>query len=215
MTPPTCRLAIFDLDGTVLDTLEDLADSLNHALALHGCPTRTLAEVRSFVGDGIRLLVERAVPEGCGITDSVFADFKAHYAQHCTDKTRPYDGILPLLHALRERGIATAVVSNKADFAVQTLCSRYFPGLFHLCVGEKAGIRRKPAPDSVNRVLAALSIPAEDAVYIGDSEVDIRTGENARLRCISVTWGFRDAPLLLEQGAQTLAHTPGQLLALL
>lgn len=211
------RLAIFDLDGTILDTLEDLAGALNHALTEFGYPTRTLPEVRSFVGNGIRNLIRRGAPSGTPeeTIDRLHAAFTAHYNAHCADKTRPYDGIPALLTALRDRGLRIAVVSNKPDGAVRPLCARYFPGLFDAAVGERTGVARKPAPDSVNAVLAEMGVDRTEAVYIGDSEVDIETARNAGMACISVDWGFRTRMQLQSSGASVIASTPGELLALL
>ena len=207
------KLAIFDLDGTLLETLEDLHDSTNHALVSQGLPPRTLDEVRRFVGNGIHKLIERAVPAGSSIetVEQVFEEFKKWYAVHCNDKTCAYDGIEDMLHALRKAGVCTAVVSNKADFGVQTLCKTYFSDLLDVAVGQREGIRLKPAPDSVNEVLRLLDIRREDAVYIGDSDVDIDTARNAGMDCISVTWGFRSRKFLLEHGAEILADKPAEL----
>lgn len=211
------RLAIFDLDGTILDTLEDLTDSTNYALQKNNFPQRTIEEVRHFVGNGIGKLIERAVPAGTEAeeTKQVLADFTQYYGQHCADKTKAYDGIKELIEELRRNGYLTAVVSNKADFAVQELCEQYFPNLFDYVVGEKENIRRKPAPDTVFEVLEKLHINKEDAVYIGDSDVDIQTAVNAGLEKISVTWGFRDREFLLEQGADWVVDTPNAILELL
>lgn len=211
------QLVIFDLDGTLLDTLDDLADAVNWALKQEQLPRRTREEVRAFVGNGIRNLIERAVPAGteAAQTDRVFAGFKARYAGHCADKTRPYPGILELLARLRAEGIRTAVVSNKADFAVQTLCRDYFPGLVDCAVGERAGIPKKPAPDSVQEVLRALKISREQAVYVGDSEVDVVTARNAGMDGILVLWGFRDRQTLERAGAKTFAATAEELCAAL
>ena len=207
------KLAIFDLDGTLLETLEDLHDSTNHALVSQGLPPRTLDEVRRFVGNGIHKLIERAVPEGSSseTVEQVFEEFKTWYAVHCNDKTSAYDGIKEMLLALRKAGVRTAVVSNKADFGVQTLCKTYFSGLLDVAVGQREGIRLKPAPDSVNEVLRLLEIRREDAVYIGDSDVDIDTARNAGMDCISVTWGFRRREFLLEHGAAIQADKPENL----
>ena len=207
------KLAIFDLDGTLLETLEDLHDSTNHALVSQGLPPRTLDEVRRFVGNGIHKLIERAVPEGSSseTVEQVFEEFKTWYAVHCNDKTSAYDGIKEMLLALRKAGVRTAVVSNKADFGVQTLCKTYFSGLLDVAVGQREGIRLKPAPDSVNEVLRLLETRREDAVYIGDSDVDIDTARNAGMDCISVTWGFRRREFLLEHGAVILADKPENL----
>jgi len=209
------ELVIFDLDGTILNTLEDLGDALNHALAASGFPTRTMQEVRQFIGNGIRNLIRRGAPEGTedAVIDRLHRDFTAYYNVHCADKTRPYGGILPVLAALREAGIRTAVVSNKPNEAVQVLCAKYFPGLFDMAVGERTGIRRKPAPDSVFAVLEELEIVKENAVYIGDSEVDIQTACNAGMDCISVDWGFRDDNCLRQAGAACIVAAPEQLLS--
>ncbi len=208
---------IFDLDGTLLDTRDDLRDALNHSLAAHSYPTRTLDEARRFVGNGIRNLVSRGVPAGTAEADidAVFETFKPYYQAHCLDKTKPYEGILELLVRLKQTGYPTAVVSNKADAAVQTLCDRFFPGLVDFAVGERQNVRRKPAPDSVLAALDALKVSREQAVYVGDSEVDIQTARNAGLPCISVTWGFRTEKTLLEAGAERLVHTPRELWELL
>lgn len=204
------KLVIFDLDGTLLDTLNDLADSTNHALQAFGLPQRSVDEVRHFVGNGIHKLIERAVPADCSgeTVEQVFAEFKAWYAVHCNDKTRAYDGIMELLSSLRREGVRTAVVSNKADFGVQTLCKTYFSGLLDVAVGQRDGIRIKPYADSVDEVLRLLKVDRQTAVYVGDSDVDIDTAKNARLDCISVTWGFRSRQFLLDHGAQVLADTP-------
>ncbi|MBQ8552147.1 MAG: HAD family hydrolase [Clostridia bacterium] len=207
------KLAIFDLDGTILSTLDDLTDSTNHALAVNGLPIRTTNEIRSFVGNGARLLIERAVPKGCpmDVTDKVFDEFRSYYAAHSDIKTCPYDGILDMLHELRKNGCRTAVLSNKPDFAVQTLCKQYFDGLLDFAAGEKNGIPRKPAPDSVNAILSELSVDRQDTVYIGDSDVDIDTAKNAGMDCISVDWGFRDRDFLLAHGAKNIASTAKEL----
>lgn len=197
------ELAVFDLDGTVLDTLNDLKNSLNYALGEFSMPSRSLDETRAFVGNGIRKLIERGVPAGTPVevTDEVEKVFNGHYAVHCTDTTKPYDGIHELIARLRSLGIKTAVVSNKADYAVQTLCKRYFDGLFDFCVGARENVRKKPYPDSVNEVIRTLGADRKKTVYIGDSEVDIKTAVNAYVPCLSVTWGFRDVPQLIENGA--------------
>lgn len=200
------KLAIFDMDGTILNTIDDLAASLNYVLEKSGFPARTMDEVISFIGDGLRKLIERGVPEGTDseTVDKVLADFKEYYAVHCADKTAPYDGIIGLLENLRRNGCLTAVVSNKADDAVQELCRKYFDGLFDYAVGERSGILRKPAPDSVNEVLEKLNVSRGNAVYIGDSDVDIKTAENAGMDSIIVEWGFRERDFLLKKGAKTI-----------
>lgn len=210
-------LVIFDLDGTILNTLEDLADSLNVILDRYGYPQRTLSEVRGFVGNGIRLLVKRAMPEGSSETaiDQLHQDFIQYYQQHCMDKTRPYEGIPELLQEVRNRGYYTAVVSNKADQAVKTLCDKYFAGLFDITVGERDGISRKPAPDSVNEILSSMQVLREKAVYIGDSDVDIATAQNAGMDGITVSWGFKDSDFLQKMGAKCLVSAPEEILELL
>lgn len=211
------RLSVFDLDGTILYTLEDLKISLNAALSGNNLPERSLDETRRFVGNGIRKLIERAVPENTSaeLTDKVFADFNLHYKEHCTDNTRPYEGIPELISALRKAGVKTAVLSNKADYAVQELCARYFPNMFDFAAGEKAGVRKKPAPDGVYSILEQLGISAADTVYIGDSEVDIATAENSGTDSIIVDWGFRERELLKSCGAKVIASSPEEVLGLI
>lgn len=208
------KLAIFDLDGTLLDTLQDLANSLNYALKNIGFPQRSIEEVRRFVGNGIRKLIERGVPAGTSEeeTERVLADFMEHYKAHCSDSTKPYDGICELLAALKEKGYLTAVVSNKADAAVKILCEKYFPGKFDAVVGERQCVRKKPAPDTVNSVLAQLGIDREDAVYIGDSEVDVETAKNAGMDCVSADWGFRSRAELTQAGAAKIISCPTEIL---
>lgn len=207
------RLAVFDMDGTILDTLGDLTDSLNHVLTLHGMPQRGAGEVRLFMGNGIRRLVELGVPAGTDSqkTDAVFADFAEYYPEHCHEKTCAYDGIPELLLKLRENGVLTAVVSNKIDCAVQELCVKYFNGMFNAAVGEKEGIRKKPCPDSVNSVLKQLGVRREEAVYIGDTEVDIATAENSQMDCIAVDWGFRDREVLEKLSTGYLVSKPSEI----
>lgn len=211
------KLMIFDLDGTILDTLQDLAVSTNYALVYHGFPERSVDEVRRFVGNGIGKLIERAVPEHTSENEikAVLETFKIHYGEHCADRTRPYDGIMKLLSDLKNRGIQTAVVSNKADFAVQELCGQYFPGCFDFVVGEREGIRRKPCPDSVNEVLKTLQKTAEESVYVGDSDVDVDTASNAGMDMIGVSWGFRGREFLMEHGAARIADRPEEILSFL
>lgn len=208
------RAAIFDLDGTVLYTLEDLKISLNYTLAKRGFPERSLDEVRLFVGNGIRKLISRAVPEGTDDDeiDSLYAVFKEHYALHSTDNTYPYPGICELLSALREAGIKTAVVSNKADFAVKILCEKYFGELLDISVGERDGVRRKPAPDALFEVMKHLEVGRGQTVYVGDSDVDIETAKNAGVDVISVDWGFRDRDFLKEHGAEKIVSTSRELM---
>ena len=211
------QTAIFDLDGTLLDTLEDLYIAVNQALERHFLALRTRDEVRMFVGNGVEMLIRRAVPAGCDEETvlSTLSHFKTIYASICKDHTRPYEGILPALTALRERGIRVAVVSNKFDAATKALCAEYFGDLIEVAIGERANVRKKPAPDTVEEALRELGASAADAVYIGDSDVDIATARNCEMPCISVTWGLRDKEFLLENGATTLVHTPEDLLSLI
>ena len=191
-----------------------LADSTNYALKANGLPERTIDEVRRFVGNGIRLLIERAVPTDTDkeLTDKVFDTFKEYYKTHCAVKTRPYDGIKDVLLELRKTGCLTAVVSNKADFAVQDLCKDYFDNLFDFAIGEREGIKKKPAPDSVFEVLSKLNVEKADAVYIGDSDVDFATSVNAGMDVIMVGWGFRDAEFLREKGVKRIIKQPSEIL---
>ena len=208
------KIALFDLDGTVLNTLDDLADAANAVLAANNMPLRTRDEIRRFVGNGIRKLIERAVPTGTddATIEKVLVDFKTYYGAHCADKTAPYAGVLEMLAALRAQGVRTAVVSNKADFAVQTLSKQYFGDLFDMALGEDTEKRpAKPAPDMVWHVLETMGAAAKDAVYIGDSDVDVLTARNAGLTCIAVTWGFRDRGCLAEAGATVFADTTAEL----
>ncbi|MCD7814405.1 MAG: HAD family hydrolase [Lachnospiraceae bacterium] len=211
------RLAIFDLDGTILDTLDDLKNSLNFALSQSALPERSREDVRRFVGNGIRKLIERSVQPNTSSEqiNQVFEDFTRHYKLHCADQTRAYEGIPEMLTALKSRGIKTAVLSNKADYAVQDLCRHYFAGQFDWVAGEKTGIRKKPMPDSVYMVLEQLKTERKDAIYIGDSEVDIQTARNANIDSILVSWGFRDKDLLYQCGAEHVIDHPQELLRMI
>lgn len=203
------KLAIFDMDGTILDTLVDLANAVNYALAEAQLPQRTLSEIRSFLGNGMLNLIRLSAPEGS--SPEAIADLKdtftAYYKAHCSENTRPYTGIVGLIEELRAQGVKTAVVSNKPDFGVQLLVQEHFPTSFDVAVGERTGIAKKPAPDSVNEVLRQLAISREEAVYIGDSEVDIATARNSGMDGVIVTWGFRDEAYLKKERAQILVHS--------
>ena len=207
---------IFDLDGTLLDTLTDLAASTNYALRTHGMPEHTIDEVRRFVGNGVRKLMERAVPDGTDnpLFDEAFATFRQHYMEHSLDTTRPYEGVPEMLAALKAKGCHLAVVSNKMMAATQELCRHFFPETIEVAIGENEaeGIRKKPAPDTVIAALRQLGVGEEGAVYVGDSDVDIATARNSNLPCISVLWGFRDRDFLLQHGASTLISAPKELL---
>ncbi len=210
-----CKAAVFDLDGTLLDTLEDLYFSVNRALAHFALPERTKEEVQAFVGNGVEMLMVRAIPSGR--ENPLFAPclqyFKEDYALHSLDHTAPYPGIISLLNKLNARGIQCAVVSNKFDAAVKELVEHFFYGLVVCARGERLGIRPKPAPDTVLAVLKELRIPPQKAVYIGDSDVDVLTAQNCGMPCISVLWGFRKKEFLQKSGAAVFAETPEALLA--
>ena len=209
------KAVIFDLDGTLLNTLDDLADSTNYALSRFGYPTRTIEEVRQFVGNGVAKLIERAIPEGKNNPnfEKCLAIFKENYAQNMYNKTAPYNGIIEMLSNLKSKGIKIAVVSNKFDLAVKELCKKYFEGVIDFAAGENEaqGIKKKPAPDTVISVLNEFNFASEDAVYVGDSDVDIMTAKNSKMPCISVTWGFRDKKFLLENGATILINAPSEI----
>ena len=215
MVKSVYKTFIFDLDGTLLDTLQDLADSVNHALRQYGMPEHSLDDIRRFVGNGVRLLMERAVPEGAQhpLFEEAFASFRQYYMQHSLDTTRPYDGIVETIRELKLRGCRLAVVSNKMMAATQELVAHFFPDV-EVAIGEHeaAGIRKKPAPDTVDEALRQLGVTREGAVYVGDSDVDLLTARNSGLPCISVLWGFRDREFLLAHGATTLIERPEELL---
>ena len=210
------KAIIFDLDGTLTDTLEDLYLSTNYALRSCGLPERGLDEVRRFVGNGVRKLIERSVPKGTEtiMLERCFEAFRAHYVIHCQDHTCLYPGIASLLTALHAKGYLMAVVSNKIQASVTELARTFFQGVIDVAIGEQAGIPRKPAPEMVQEALKQLGIPASKAIYVGDSEVDILTAANAELPCISVLWGFRSRDFLLAHGASVLAESPLDILSL-
>lgn len=207
------KALIFDLDGTLLDTLGDLHSCVNFALKKFGFLERSLEEVRKFVGNGLKSLVRRSLPDGAEeeTVEEVLTALKAHYISHAYDKTIPYDGIMPFLEECQKSGYSMAIVSNKADPMVQLLRQVYFDDLIPVAVGETEEIARKPAPDMVNTALERLGVGRGDAVYIGDSEVDILTAHNAQLPCLSVSWGFRSESELLAAGATSVSHTPEEL----
>ena len=208
---------IFDLDGTLLNTLEDLADSTNYAMRAFGLKERSINEVRNFVGNGVDVLIERAV-EGA-ITKEQELEcldvFKQHYSKNMDNKTKPYDGIMDVIKELLKRGYHIAIVSNKFDAAVKGLNVDYFEGLFPVAIGASDTVAKKPAPDSVIKALQELHSDKERAVYVGDSDVDIMTARNSGLPCISVTWGFRDEELQRSMGTDYIIHKPEELLDVL
>ena len=203
---------LFDLDGTLLDTLEDLLDATIAALAHFGCPGRTLPELRSFVGNGARNQIRLSLPGRADDPelDAVLEWYKAYYADHCRIKTAPYDGIGDALEKLMGR-YPIAIVSNKPDVAVKTLCAEHFPGIYAL--GEAADCPRKPAPDMVYKAMKAIGV--EQCIYVGDSEVDIRTAKNAGVPCLSVLWGFRDRDILEGEGGTHFCAEPAEMAGML
>jgi phosphoglycolate phosphatase len=208
-------LVAFDLDGTLLDTLDDLTSAVNAALKEYAFPLRTKAQVCAFIGNGIKNLIERAIGEkDHPLFERVFSYFKGYYKEHCAKKTAPYAGVMELLKALKENGVKTAVLSNKADFATKMLVKKYFGDLIDQAAGENesAGIRKKPAPDALFSIMQTLGETKENTVYVGDSDVDIQTAKNAGVDCISCTWGFRDRKFLEENGGKIFVNTPLEIL---
>ena len=208
------KAIIWDLDGTLLDTLQDLADAVNHSLEAYGLPVRTKKEIRAIVGRGIRHLVENAVPTGTDLatTDAVFGEFCTYYAAHSADATAPYAGIPAMLEKVSRAGVKMAIVSNKADFAVQDLVMRYFGEEITLAVGAREDMPKKPAPDMVEYALARLGVTKAEAAYVGDSEVDVLTARNTGMDCLAVDWGFRSRETLREAGAERIFSTPQELM---
>ena len=205
---------IFDLDGTLLDTLHDLWVSCNYALRENGMPERSLDEVRRFVGNGMKKLMERAIPLGLDNSkfDVTYETFRKHYLVHSLDTTKPYSGIPELLANLKKHGKHMAVVSNKFYAATQELCRHFFGDYIDVAIGERENIRKKPAPDTVNEAIRQLGVGRENAVYIGDSDVDVMTARNSNMPCISVLWGFRDRDFLMQHGATTFVAAPKELM---
>ncbi len=210
-------VVFFDLDGTLLDTLADLRDSLNRVLTQNGLPPRTTEEVRQFVGNGLTNLVARAVAGGNAHPqfEKIVEQLRADYALHCNDQTAPYPHIVESLSELQADGWQIGVVSNKPDAQVKALCRTFFGDTISAAIGQSEGVRIKPAPDTLFAAMHQLGAEAADCVYVGDSEVDIRTANNAAIPCISVSWGFRDRSALMENGAKMLADTPNAMLSLL
>ena len=203
------KLVVFDLDGTLLDTLDDLTASTNSALKTHGFPSRTKEEVRSFIGDGIVKLLERSVGiENYPRIQEMVTDFRAYYKVHCKDETRPYAGVSALLQTLKDTGVQLAVLSNKVHAATKELIADYFPNVFDMVMGENeaAGIKRKPCPVALLKIMETLGVSKEETAYVGDSEVDIQTAQNADVDCVSVTWGFKNEAFLQKHGAKRIAR---------
>lgn len=208
---------VFDLDGTLLDTLEDLTDSVNYALKTCGYPIRSLEEIKSFVGNGVEVLMSLAVPKDTQRDNCLgcLEIYRAHYSQNMQNKTRPYPGILNMLQTLSEKGYKLAIVSNKYDSAVKALCKDYYSKYIKIAIGESKGIPKKPAPESVFRAIEELSSSVGESIYVGDSEVDVRTAHNAGLKCIGVTWGFRDRLVLEASGCDFIIDKPEEITSFL
>ena len=207
---------IFDLDGTLLDSLTDLAASCNYALRINNMPERTIDEVRMFVGNGVRKLMERAIPDGNRneLFQKTYTDIRDHYLIHNLDHTSPYNGIINMLKSLKDDGCNIAVVSNKFYAATQELVNHFFGDYVSVAIGERDNIRKKPSPDTVFEALRQLNVEKDGAVYIGDSDVDVMTAKNCGMPCISVLWGFRDKKFLIEHGANVFVEKPSEILLL-
>lgn len=206
-------LAIFDLDGTILNTLDDLAQAVNHALTTFNLQARSTKEVADFTGNGIRSLIELSCPKDTSsdLVDKVFDEFKKYYSLHSSDNTCPYPQILETVKRIKDLGIHVAVLSNKTDAFVQDLAQKFFGDTFEICRGEIAGVARKPSPDAVFNIISELNCSPQRTVYIGDSEVDIKTSINANVDCIAVTWGFRDKEFLSKFDYPIIVDTADQL----
>ncbi len=207
------KAVLFDLDGTLLNTLNNITAAVNHTLTAYGMPARTSAEVRAFVGNGAASLISRAVPDGtdADTTVRVLRDFRVYYAEHSLDLTAPYDGILSVLARLKDAGIAMAVVSNKPEISVEVLCRHFFADFIDIALGDTPDRPRKPAPDGTLQALARLGVSADEAIFVGDGDTDVLTAKNAGMPCLGVTWGFRDADDLRAAGANHLVDTPTQM----
>jgi phosphoglycolate phosphatase len=207
---PKYKVAVFDMDGTILNTLDDMTVACNHTLSAMGMPLRTMDEIRMFVGNGIPKLVERIAPAGTdeATLKKMLEIFMEFYSAHSMDKTGPYAGVPELLKKLKDNGIKLACVSNKADAAMRKLCDEFFNGLFDDAEGERAGVNKKPAPDMVWAALEKIGAEKKDAVYIGDSNVDYETAVNSEIDCISVSWGFRSREFLENLGSKFIVDTP-------
>lgn len=209
------KAIIFDMDGTILDTIKDIAGAVNYILEKYEKPVRTVDEVKSFVGNGLRRTLELSLGDMENkdeFIDSIYTEFTEYYKVHSSDNTKPYDGIVDAIKILKEKGYKTAVVSNKRQEAVEELCVKFYEGLFDIAIGEQDGLKIKPDPAMVNKALDYLGVTNEEAVYIGDSEVDIKTAVNSGLKGIYVSWGFRGAKLLMENGAKVVVANPEELL---
>lgn len=208
---------IFDLDGTLLDTLQDLADSVNYALKTNQLPYRTTDEIRMFLGNGYKYLITHVVPNNTlpVVAEDTLKTFKAYYQDHCFDTTQPYAGIIDMLKTLQEKKIKMAIVSNKGNDAVQELVPHFFKGLISIAVGESATVRRKPNPDTVLEAMEKLGSNKSESIYVGDSEVDYETAQNASISCVSCSWGFRSKSFLQQLGSTCIIDHPKELIDIL
>lgn len=206
------KTIIFDLDGTLLNTLEDLMISANYALLEFGFPTHSLEDIRKFVGNGVKKLIERAVPIDCpqDVIEKCLDVFKEHYSKNMYNHTKPYDSILEILEKLHNKGLKIGVVSNKFDSAVKELCQKYFLNLVDIAIGQSDDVPKKPAPNVVFKAMKELSAEPSSTIYVGDSEVDVQTAKNSDLPCIGVLWGFRDRKDLA--GADYIIDNPCDIL---
>ncbi len=211
------KTILFDLDGTLLDSLNDLWASVNHSLAQNNMSVRSKEEIRQFLGNGARQLISLSMPPGYSDKEfsQVYNEFKTYYSLHSSDKTKPYDGIMPMLEQLKQLGVKTGIVSNKPDTAVQKLYRRFFSNSIDMAIGEQEGITRKPSPDMIFKALSILGSDVSQSIYVGDSEVDIATANNSGIKCISVSWGFRGRSYLENEGASTIVDDPTELINLL
>ncbi len=211
------KAVIFDMDGTLIDTLDDLADSTNFALRSMGFPKRTKAEIKSFVGNGVERLISLSVPRCASKEDKqkCIEIFKANYAENSKNKTKPYDGIIELLQQLKRKNIKTGVVSNKYHPALIKLCEYYFGELIDYAVGEREGVPKKPSPECVYECMEKLGCQKHQTLFIGDSDIDVLTAKNAGLCCVGVLWGFRDENLLRTEGAEHIVKSPSEIIDIL
>ena len=207
------KAVLFDMDGTVLDTLDDLADSVNRSLREFGLPEVSRFQVGQSLGNGAKYLIRHCLPEGSdeALCEQVLSFYKPWYDAHCRIKTKPYDGILPLMETLRADGVSQAIISNTPDSAVQELAEAFFPGLMDVVIGESPAVKRKPSPDTVLAAASQMGLMASDCVYIGDTEVDLETARNAGMDCIPVSWGFRTEEQLRAAGAEEIIRSPEEL----